>query len=740
MDDLTLKFGATIGDLTTAVNQVKSQLGELTSTVDRMTSRFKSMGETIAGVFGIGLSAAGLNSFVRGMAEAGLHSEQLSAQLGVSGKQMGELRAISKLTGVDMDGLAQGISRIALNVQHATRDAFTPQAQALKVIGLNAKDLIGLPADQYFNKLAEAVSRFNPSLNLTNALMQLGGRGIAQMLPALLNGREHFEKWQSALANAKAGLEGFGPKAADTHARLAVLDATVDSFGKRLFIALKPAIDVVIDSMTKFLQSLSVEKLREFAVAMTEKLANGVITLVSLFMSLGRSIDDVISKLERMLLGAAIGGTLGLFGGGAGAVGGAIIGAGIVAAWDQFTSGFSKGAEGATREIDEDKAKITTKIRELAESIKAALAGMSSSGSGASGGKLNADAMDVGAKERIERLKAGFQMEISVAQQQLERKKVLFDLEAQSWQKTETEKVQATKSATEELFRVEALKLQQMRDLWPANSKEWAAAERERVAASERAMTEIARLNSQLVLSQRAVVSGYASTVETSWNGALRGMLAGTTTFTQAMKSMVGDLILYWIAQLQKKLIFEQVTTALNVAIFGQAKTAEVAVHAAAETSKTAATEAGVAARTGAEQAGALSTLATLFTSMAKAIAGAISQVFAGVTAFFAPTLGPAAPAAAAPVAASVAAAAALPSLDVGGYVLRDGLARIHAGETITPASVRSPFDGSMGGGGGPSIGELHVHNTGGKPMDVQQVAKAIADVWRMNPRLRPAF
>ena len=70
------------------------------------------------------------------------------------------------------------------------------------------------------------------------------------------------------------------------------------------------------------------------------------------------------------------------------------------------------------------------------------------------------------------------------------------------------------------------------------------------------------------------------------------------------------------------------------------------------------------------------------------------AQAFAGVFAFLAPTMGPAAAGPAAAAQASVSAAAIF---DVGtDYVVRGGLALIHPGETIIPPARGSgPFTGA---------------------------------------------
>ena len=72
-------------------------------------------------------------------------------------------------------------------------------------------------------------------------------------------------------------------------------------------------------------------------------------------------------------------------------------------------------------------------------------------------------------------------------------------------------------------------------------------------------------------------------------------------------------------------------------------------------------------------------------------VTGDAAVANAGVTAFLAPLIGPAAVAAGAGVGAEVLSLAPLASAAIGGYVLSDGLAQIHAGETIVPAALSQP-------------------------------------------------
>ena len=113
----------------------------------------------------------------------------------------------------------------------------------------------------------------------------------------------------------------------------------------------------------------------------------------------------------------------------------------------------------------------------------------------------------------------------------------------------------------------------------------------------------------------------------------------------------------------------------------------------AAQLAQTTATTSGAAARAAAEQTAASSGILANAANAMRAIMTDAAQAFAGVFAFLAPTMGPAAAGPAAAAQASVSAAAIF---DVGtDYVVRGGLALIHQGETIMPARGSGPYTGA---------------------------------------------
>jgi hypothetical protein len=183
-----------------------------------------------------------------------------------------------------------------------------------------------------------------------------------------------------------------------------------------------------------------------------------------------------------------------------------------------------------------------------------------------------------------------------------------------------------------------------------------------------------------------------ADQVAGAFNSQLKGLLAGTTSWSQAMKNISADLVL--------KFIEGQVKA---TAEFLANKAREVAAAIAGEGTKTTATTTGAALRSAAEVASGQTSILAVVANAIKSIYASGGETGAKVTAAVADEAGPAAPA----IGAAAAAATIAPNLalvatyDVGtDYVLRSGLAIIHQGEQIRPAVGSGPYTGKNDRGG----------------------------------------
>jgi hypothetical protein len=209
---------------------------------------------------------------------------------------------------------------------------------------------------------------------------------------------------------------------------------------------------------------------------------------------------------------------------------------------------------------------------------------------------------------------------------------------------------------------------------------------------AEKAANDIAKANDQAALKSAQEWKAAADEIAGAFNSQLKGLLAGTTTWSKAMKNISADLALKFIEN-QVKATAEFLAT----------KARELTTHITVETAKTTATTAGVGARTAAELASGKVSIFEVIGNAVKSIYASAGQTASEVSAAVAPEAGPAAPAIGLAAGGAIAAGAIglVASADVGtDYVVRSGLAVIHQGEKIIPSAKTSgPFTGAGMGG-----------------------------------------
>ena len=650
-NSVQVTFGANIQPLVDGIESIRDKLTHLAEAV------------------GVAFTLKGIEGFVENMAALGLQTEKVGATLGLSNAQVVALSGFAKLTGTDVESLASGIERMSLNIQKSTKDATNPAAQALKVLGLNARDFIGVPADQWFEKLAAAVSKFNPSLNLTNALMAVGGRGVVQMLPSLLLGADHFREFQQEVAKASEGLAQAVPGMADTGDKLTLLGISAQSLGARIFTVLKPAIDSVIQAFTRWAQSLDSDTIRTAAKTIGDATISIAQNIALFFIDAQAAWEKFISSINSGLpaLHSAAGGvllTLGQFG----------------PALEQFKEA-AAGVAAAKPfvQIDQEAEAARKRVNDLAAGMKTAFdSGLAANGAKMADAiqKINAGAINMGGADQLGAMMATINAQVAAQDAYYKQQADHINNLAKNFQIGEAQKTAMLLAAVQQRETFQLAELNQALNLAGLSARQRATIEAEITKETQKAALDRQKINEEAVATYQKDWTSALTTVTGAFNSQLRGLLAGTTSWSQAWKSMLGDMIIKFIEMCEQM----------------------VAKWAAAQLAQTTATIMGNTARTASNETGAAASLATTIASAIKAITIDASKVFGGVFGFLAPEMGPAADAPAAAAAATVL--GDMPSMDVGGYVMRSGLAMVHQGEVIPAAKVNMPYQGAGMGGG----------------------------------------
>jgi hypothetical protein len=262
--------------------------------------------------------------------------------------------------------------------------------------------------------------------------------------------------------------------------------------------------------------------------------------------------------------------------------------------------------------------------------------------------------------------------EIALLHQGLAQQKTVLAAEANQYQITQNQKFAMLEEATQNEYEAELKLLEKEAALGNLSVKQWDGILLKKAELKEKHDSDMLRLDEQAIAQQQQMWNSALSSIENAFNSQLRGLLAGTTSWSTAFKKILGDLIIQFIEMCESMVV----------------------KWTAAQLAQTTAATTGAAARAAAEQSASNAGVLGMAASAVKAIMTDAGQAFAGVFAFLAPTMGPAAAGPAAAAQASVSAAAIF---DLGtDYVVRGGLAVIHPGETIIPPARGSgPFSGA---------------------------------------------
>jgi len=571
--DVEVRFGATITALTDAIKQAGGQLKVLQDQVEGVNDTFKKMGEIV----GVALTVDGLKNFIESMAELGLQTERSMATLGLTADQVGIIGGVAKLTGQSMEGLSLNIERLSLNIQNSTRSAVGPAAEALKVLGLNAKELIGIPTDQYILKLADAVSKFNPSLNVTNAVMALGGRGIAQMIPFLMEGREGFARFQEGVRATGVAFSDVNAKGfAQTHENITDLGMAIQGFGIKVFADLKPVIDDAAKAITKFIESIDANMIRTALQSMAG-IATSVVQAIGTFMidlsgMLARILglidtikakwDSVFGTIKAVMAWhdniAKQGGLLGIVADGNwGALAGKTSG-------DKFGNAFANSADLI---IAGKQQALAAKMKSWTDGIAAELAKIGGQGedpilagqggrSGLSKDKQNAGGLGgvdaQAAKDRVAAEIAADDAIMASAKNLADRKISLAQFQLQTHKISLTQEVQAERDALNEEYDKELETLEKeraIRGLTLAEKAKLDAKIEELAAKHELKLQQLEQKTAEKVMADGKAWTDF---IFGAWNSQIAGLIDGTESWGTAFKKTISSMAATFIEMVAK--------------------------------------------------------------------------------------------------------------------------------------------------------------------------------------------
>ena len=518
MADVQVSFGANIQELIDGVDGIRGLLGGL------------------AAALGAAFSVEGIENFIASMAELGSHIDRTSKILGISTSEVQELGVVAKATGGDAGSLTHAIGLLQRNLETA-QSGIGPTAQALKALGLNAKELAALPIPEQVAKIADAFNKYADGGRKAALANELVRGGAETLLPAIEGGSAGFNKLKDAAVEAGAVMTSQTVKSLDDlSVKSGLAKASLTALGGTL-VAITPGLGTFLDGVATTAGHLT-------ALASTGNLAE---------YTLGY-LDEVVDNLgyRFVALGHAIGNlsTLNF--------------AHLASDWARDEASLLANAKTEGADLD-------AILNRSIESYKKLLAATKTDN--------RPQAPESGApdKSAITAQLEEYQTESKLADEAYKQTQEHLAAEVKLHELTYDQETAKLLDALEDRYGMELA----------ANAAEAAVggqtvAQYQKIADEKRLIDQKYAADHQKIVDQQLEKDtqswqNIVQPIEGAFNSQLRGLLSGTETWAQASKKIFGDLVIAVIEGFEK-IALQWAVTQLAMAVGGPSAAAATAL------------------------------------------------------------------------------------------------------------------------------------------------------------------
>lgn len=208
---------------------------------------------------GVAVAALGAGAALAAIATGGLDRiDQLgdaAQRIGVTTQSLSELRYAANLSGSSAEDLDTALVKLTTNLGDASLKA-TPASEALKRIGLDAKDLANESPDVAFRKIVKGLEGVPSAADKASIAMDVFGKGGIKILNTLGAGSGELDRLSmEAKAFGVSVSQIDAAKVGQTKDALDKVSAVIEGVVNQISIALGPAIGFVADQFTDWFKS-----------------------------------------------------------------------------------------------------------------------------------------------------------------------------------------------------------------------------------------------------------------------------------------------------------------------------------------------------------------------------------------------------------------------------------------------------------------------------------------------------
>lgn len=306
---VTFDFAAESAKLRSEIDKVRKELGTLNATAKGIGDGFKSLGTAVVGALSIG-AITGFLVKVNGIADA---LNDLSGRLGASASGLQSLQVAAQLAGGSAESMNVALAKMSTTIGDAAAGN-KKAAEAFARLGLSAKELANLKADEAFRRIADATAAIPNTFERASAAQDIFGKGAKDIAGLLAEGGSAIDSVNQKLAEQGALISDLDvAKIGVMNDELAFQETVVTNLGTKFLGGLTPAIGVATGAVGEMFSSLggASEAGRGFGVVMVgviKTIEAGVYGLIAVFEGLRAVLAGALMLVAKLLPGEVMDG------------------------------------------------------------------------------------------------------------------------------------------------------------------------------------------------------------------------------------------------------------------------------------------------------------------------------------------------------------------------------------------------------------------------------------------------
>ncbi|MGE0602234.1 MAG: hypothetical protein AB7O46_00425 [Xanthobacteraceae bacterium] len=235
--NLVVRIGGDTKGLTDAVTRADGSMKSIERTA-------QAMSKVIAGaITGAALAMVVLTKNAQDTIDKQV---KLAERLDSSVSSVQTLAYAADLAGIEFEGLSKSVDKLNAKIGEAMRDSFSAAADAVRRLGLNARDLSKMDADERLAAIADAVKRLGLNgSQAADAVRELGIRG-GDFVTFLRKGGDEIRNASKDLRDFGVALSDIdGKKVEMANDAMTTLGYVTKGAANQMAVALAPAISAV---------------------------------------------------------------------------------------------------------------------------------------------------------------------------------------------------------------------------------------------------------------------------------------------------------------------------------------------------------------------------------------------------------------------------------------------------------------------------------------------------------------